>query len=119
MDREKRAKIIITVVIVTCLVVPLAYVIYDYQGLFINGETPPETPPLPTIVFTMDKNNRTLTVKTIEPTAVNWASLKIGPGNATLPSGIIKQGDVITNCSGHLILFYHATNYKFGEWDFS
>ena len=39
-------------------------------------------------------------------------------GNAELPSGLIKEGDVIKKCSGNVALRYIPSNTIFGAYDF-
>ncbi len=119
MDKEKRAKIIIAVVIVTCLVVPIAYVIYYYQGL-IDGGTPPQPE---VMAFIRNNDNSTLTVYRIieEPYFNNltWENVKL-EGIATLPSGKIDVGDVIANCNGtvSLTLRHNSRDFWLGVYYF-
>ncbi|MCX6667091.1 MAG: hypothetical protein NTV74_02470 [Euryarchaeota archaeon] len=119
MEREKRSKIIIAGVILTCLVVPMAYLIYDYQGL-IGGETPPQPE---VMAFIRNNDNSTLTVYRIieEPYFNNltWENVKL-EGIATLPSGKIDVGDVITNCNGivSLTLRHNSRDFWLGVYYF-
>ena len=88
------------------------------------------------ISFTKDEINHTLSVESINYIQ-NWSELGI-LGNANIPTGLIKEGDRITNCSGlvrlyildemqHIYtinqskneyLFFLPSNEKIGEWFF-
>ena len=69
-------------------------------------------------VFSMDKNARTLTVQKIYETNLKWEDNEICSGNATLPVGTIKIGDVITDCDGNVALRHIPTNTLLGAYDF-
>lgn len=70
------------------------------------------------VTFTMDKNARTLTVQKIYENNLNWGDSEVCSGNAILPSGAIKEGDVITKCSGNTAFRHIPTNTLFGAYDF-
>lgn len=72
-----------------------------------------EIPPI--IVF--DKNDDTLLVITASPD-INWTNVNIKSGECNLPSGYIRAGDMVTNCSGYLIFVWIPNNAVIGEWDF-
>lgn len=64
----------------------------------------------------MDK--KTLTVQRVYDTGFRWEGSEICYGDATLPSGSIKEGDVVTNCSGNVALRHMPTNTLIGAYDF-
>ena len=72
----------------------------------------------PPVIFSMDKNTRTLTVQKIYDTSFRWEDSEICSGDATLPSGVIEEGDIVTNCSGNVAFRHIATNTLIGAYDF-
>ena len=66
----------------------------------------------------MDKSAKTLTVQKIYEKNLRWEDNEICSGNADLPKGTIKEGDVITNCSGNVALRHIPTNTLLGAYDF-
>ena len=72
----------------------------------------------PPAIFTMDKNTRTLTVQQIYEGDLKWNEHEICSGNASLPSGVIKEGDVVTNCKGNVALRHIPSNTLVGGFDF-
>lgn len=68
--------------------------------------------------FSMDKNTRTLTVQNIYENDLNWIENEICSGDARLPSGTIKEGDVVTSCRGNVALRHMPTNTLMGAYDF-
>lgn len=91
-------------------------------GLILNiielpDNQPPETPE---ITFAMDLENNTLTVVYVNPDNVLWSDLdQIGSGNCDpLPTGNVTVGDIITNCSGTIVIRYIPTNEVIGVFEF-
>jgi len=74
--------------------------------------------PKPPALFTMDKNNRTLTVQKIYEDNLKWEEHEICAGNAKLPTGKIKEGDTIKNCKGNIALRHVPTNTLLGGYNF-
>ena len=72
----------------------------------------------PKAIFSMDKNTRTLTVQKIYENDLKWDEHEVCSGDATLPSGQIKEGDEITNCKGNVALRHIPTNTLFGGFNF-
>ncbi len=70
----------------------------------------------PPIVFSEDNINKTLTVTQISDNDYNWNEFRAN--NGTLPNGVVKKGDIITNCSesGHII--WLTCNQAVYQWDF-
>ena len=68
--------------------------------------------------LSMDKNTKTLTVQKIYEDDLKWEEHEICSGTATLPSGQIKEGDVVTNCKGNLALRHIPSNTLIGGFDF-
>ncbi len=73
--------------------------------------------PLPAI-FSMDKSTKTLTVQKIYEENLQWNDHEICSGDATLPAGAIKEGDVVTNCNGNVALRHIPSNKILGAYDF-
>lgn len=66
----------------------------------------------------MDQASKILTVQKIYDDSLNWQKTEIGSGKATLPTGAVQVGDVVTNCEGNLSLRHIPTNVLFGAYDF-
>ena len=92
---EKRIKIAIAVIIAIMLFI-LGGVLYIVLSGTIYGD-----PISIDIEFYEDATNRTLTIMNITPAdlSMNWDTVLLISGNATLPTGDISIGDIITNCS--------------------
>jgi hypothetical protein len=88
----------------------LSIVIFDRTNIKGKEKLP--------VLFSMDKNTRTLTVKKIYNSNLNWEDNEICSGNATLPSGPIREGDVVVNCNGNLALRHIPTNTLMGAYNF-
>ena len=84
---------------------------------FILSTTTKEKPAHPAH-FSMDKNQRTLTVQKIYESNLKWEDNEICSGQATLPTGQIKKGDTVTNCNGNLALRHIPSNTLFGAFNF-
>ena len=84
-------------------------------GFFDKKETELPKPPY---VFSMDKNTRSLTVQKIYDKDVKWEDNEICSGEAKLPTGVIKEGDVVTNCAGNLAIRHIPSNSLIGGFDF-
>jgi len=74
--------------------------------------------PKPPAVFSMDKNTKTLTVQKIYEDTLKWEEHEICSGDATLPSGSIKEGDVVKNCKGNVALRHIPSNTLIGGFNF-
>jgi hypothetical protein len=83
----------------------------------LTPDGPSETP---TIMFSMDIENNTLTVTNVHPENVMWSDIdQIGSGTSNpLPTGNVSIGDMITNCAGIIVLRYVPTNEVLGVFDF-
>jgi len=87
------------------------------MGKFDNNEEKNKSSNMPAI-FTMDKNTRTLKVQKIYESNIRWEDHEICAGSASLPSGPIKEGDVITDCEGNVAIRHVPTNTLFGGFNF-
>ena len=88
----------------------LSYVIFERTDTKREEKLP--------VLFSMDKNTRTLTVQKIYNTNLSWKDNEICSGNAVLPSGPIKEGDVVINCNGNVALRHIPTNTLIGAYNF-
>jgi hypothetical protein len=70
----------------------------------------------PSIVFSKDDINKTLTVTQISNNEYNWNEFEAI--NGTLPEGIVRKGDVITNCSESGNIIWLTCNQVIYHWDF-
>ena len=123
--KKKTIVAILVVLIIVLLIIGGVYFIIQNSFNKWIAEPAPHS-----ITFSEDVNNRTLTVTDFEPseeegTVLYWRDVEILSGTATLPSGTIDIGDIITNCteSGELGINFQntATNIivlPFGSWDF-
>jgi hypothetical protein len=74
--------------------------------------------PKPPAVFSMDKSTNTLKVQKIYENDLNWNDHEVCSGNATLPSGEIKEGDIVKNCEGNVAIRHKPSNLLFGGFNF-
>ena len=72
-----------------------------------------EIPP----IIILDKKDDFLLVFTASPD-ISWSNVNIKSGECNLPSGNIRAGDTVTNCTDHLVLVWITNNSVIGEWDF-
>jgi hypothetical protein len=77
-----------------------------------------KNPHKPPATFTMDKNTRTLKVQKIYESGIKWDDHEICSGNAALPAGPIKEGDIVTNCEGNVALRHVPSNKLLGGFNF-
>ncbi len=68
--------------------------------------------------FSMDKNTRTLTVQKIYETDLSWNDHELCSGSAMISSGLVREGYIITNCSGNVALRHIPTNTPMGAYNF-
>lgn len=94
------------------------FLILVLLGRFDKKEGKEKKPHRPPAVFTMDKNTRTLTVQQIYEDNLKWDEHEICSGDALLPNGPIKEGDVVKNCKGNLALRHIPSNTLLGGFDF-
>lgn len=91
---SKKMKLLATVIILCFSIVCLYYINNEYCV----------SPQYPSFEFLPDTTNKTITLIEFNhgdfANQLNWDDVVVTMGNATLPTGLIKQGDVITNCSG-------------------
>ena len=74
--------------------------------------------PKPPALLAMDKSTRTLTVQKLYDADIKWEDHEICSGSATLPSGVVKKGDTVTNCSGNIALRHVPSNTLLGGFNF-
>jgi hypothetical protein len=91
------------------------FLILIILGLFDKKEEEIQRPPF---VFSMDENTRTLTVQKIYEDSIKWEDNEICSGDANLPTGEIKEGDVVTDCEGNVAFRHVPTNTLIGGYDF-
>jgi hypothetical protein len=73
----------------------------------------------PIFNFDIDKYNKTITIISIEEgTDLYWYNVKYLNGTATLPTGSIDEGDIITDCIGKLDFKWIPTNEVFLHCEF-
>jgi len=69
-------------------------------------------------VFSMDKNTKTLTVQRIYDDGLRWNDHEVCSGNAILPDGVIKEGDIVKDCEGNVALRHVPSNTLLGGFNF-
>ena len=72
----------------------------------------------PPAVFSMDKSTNTLKVQKIHEDNLKWDEHEICSGTATLPSGSIKEGDMVKDCKGNVAIRHIPSNTLFGGFNF-
>jgi hypothetical protein len=92
------------------------FLILILVGRFDEKEAP-KKPGIPA-VFSMDKSTNTLKVQKIYEENIKWDDHEICSGTASLPSGLIKEGDVIKDCKGNVALRHVPSNTLFGAFNF-
>ena len=102
-----RSKIVLIVLVVFILAIIGMKVSIDFYP------EPTKLGPYTEIEFDVDEKNKTLTVSKCEfycgeESDYVWENILLNNayGNGIFPSGSIKKGDVITNCSGHITLVW-------------
>jgi len=88
----------------------LAYAIFSKPAAVTKSSIP--------ALFVMDKNTRTLTVQEIYEDGLKWDDSEVCSGEANLPAGVMKVGDVISDCNGNLALRHIPSNTLFGAYNF-
>jgi len=91
------------------------FLIFIIIGRFEKEEESKNKPPT---IFEMDKNTRTLKVQKIYNENIKWEDHEICAGLASLPTGPIKEGDVVTNCKGNVALRHIPSNTLLGGFNF-
>ncbi len=86
-------------------------------GIIDPGQRPPQTP---VIGFQQDEMNNTLTVSYTSAGDILWNDLsEIGAGSCDpFPEGNVTTGDMISNCTGIIVLQYLPTYEILGVYEF-
>jgi hypothetical protein len=69
-------------------------------------------------LITMDKSTRTLKVQKLYEKDLRWDDYEVCSGLITLPSGQVKEGDVLKNCKGNVALRHIPSNKLTGGYEF-
>jgi hypothetical protein len=72
----------------------------------------------PPAVFSMDKDTNTLRVLKLYENGLKWDEHEVCSGAASLPTGEIKEGDVVEDCKGNVALRHVPSNTLFGGFNF-
>jgi len=84
------------------------------MGYLDKGEEAAKQP----ISFKMDRSTHSLKVQKIYDEGLKWEENEICSGYCNLPTGEIKEGDVIKNCEGNIALRHVPSNTIMGGFDF-
>jgi len=90
-------------------------------GILLGYIDPSQQPTqTPQIGFQQDNTNRTLTVTYTSAVDIPWSDLsEVGDGTCDpLPTGNVTAGDIITNCTGIIVLLYLPTYEVLGAFEF-
>ena len=91
---SRNTKLLATVIILCFSLAGLYYINIEYCV----------SPEYPSFEFLPDTTNKTITLIEFNhgdfANQLYWDDVVVTMGNATLPTGLINEGDVITNCSG-------------------
>lgn len=112
---KKTEKILLIASAIICAIVLISAGWIFFSPLFDNGA---EIPYEPVLQFHRNESAGTLTVAELHYLNINWEDFEI-TGNATAPTGPIKVGDVINNCTGTITISYPATKTLMGVWTFN
>ena len=105
---NKNKKIIITTIILVGIILILSiFVIPKYDDCEYIDCTPS--------IHFLEKDN-TIYITYTEPN-LNWKDIRIY-GNGTPPTGLINEGDTITDCLGEIIIYWEPTNSVLAQYDF-
>jgi len=113
-QKKDKTALIIVVVVVLLLVVPIAIAATVY--VYVSGMMPSSVSSTRNLILV--QNGDTLVVTYVYPSDLYWYEVEKS-GIATLPSGIINDGDTITNCQGTVTLKWESTNELIDTWDFT
>ena len=89
-------------------------------GILLGFIDPSQHTQTPTIQFQQNDVNNTLTVLAVIPSGVLWEDInEIGAGSCDpLPPGEVTVGDMLSNCTGILVLQYSPLNQIIGVFEF-
>ncbi len=91
-------------------------------GILLGYIDPTEKPTqTPDIGFSQDNTNHTLTVISVSAADISWSDIsEVGDGSCDpLPTGNVTIGDIITNCTGIIVLLYLPTYETIGAFEFT
>jgi len=114
---NKNTKIILGVGIVALIIiVAIFFWIWPAYERYedISGMQPSPDLDTPGVNVDINQDNRTITIISIDVgTDLFWSNAVIINGSATLPTGAIDVGDIITDCEGFVELLWEPTNKLF------
>ncbi|MBN1859941.1 MAG: hypothetical protein JW840_00615 [Candidatus Thermoplasmatota archaeon] len=89
-------------------------------GILLGFIDPSQQTQTPTVQFQQDDVNNTLMVLAVAPSGVLWEDIdEIGAGSCDpLPTGEVTAGDMLSNCTGILVLQYSPLNQILGVFKF-
>ena len=111
---NKKSIILLTtsiIIIVVIISIVIAILWNSVDGWDTQGQTP----------FLVEQNidEKTLIVIQVKKEGLSWDDVEIFEGSANLPEGKIEINDVITDCSGHLVLVWKPTDSVLADIYFS
>ncbi len=115
-QKKDKTVLIIVAVLIVLIVVPIAIAATVY--VYVSGMLP-EAVESSRYISLLEQENNTLVVTYVYPSYLIWSDVEVSSGIAMLPSGIISEGDTITNCDGVVTLRWESTNELIGTWIFS
>jgi len=117
--KKDKTALIIVLVVVILLIVPIAIsaAVYVYVSGMIGPS--PSTGNMPSVYFLPNYTDNTLTVMSTESN-LKWDDFSIvGICNTSGLGTYVTFGDMLTNCSGQIIITYESTGVTTGTWTFS
>lgn len=115
---QKNVKIIIILGVIIAVIAFLS-IYYHINTIPAGGNPPPHY----SLFFSQSNETDTLTITDLSTYYPDkkyyWSDVEVISGNATLPTGVINEGDVITDCSGMVQLKSNKFNRLLGTWTFS
>jgi hypothetical protein len=97
----------IKIIIILFIVFLILYILHiTLRDSFENQYDGPNNEGQINIIFTVDQISQTLTVEEIyaQGRTLYWSDIYVAEGFGSLPYGIISIGDIISDCTGHLVL---------------
>ena len=119
-QEPKKDKLVLIIVLVLAILIVSAIAIAATVYVYVSGMVgSPSVDDTPSVYFLPSYIDNTLTVMSTE-SSPEWDDFSIvGTCNTSGLGTYVTFGDMITNCSGQIIISYEPTGGTMGTWTFS
>jgi len=119
-QEPKKDKLVLIIVLVLIIAIVSTVAIAATVYVYVSGMMGPSSiGDTPSVYFSADYSENTLTVMSAESN-LEWDDFSIaGTCNTSGFGTYVTFGDMITNCSGQIIIIYEPTGGIMGTWTFS